>query len=160
MHMLVKGIFISLFLIGAQAAVAAPQDKYYLEQGVTLWGQLKTGMTKADVATLDLENNFELTRDCRVKLKLRYKDDGLFSVAIDSRWFAAYNRWAELIERSLVAKYGNWSGLEIKTDDKFGPIGNYFEQTWLTDKLIVSLGYRYGRLLYITYQPRLIKKRS
>lgn len=160
--MFFKKCAIALCLLAGTGAAAAPQDKYFLEQGVELWKGLQTGMTRDEVNSLDLEKKFELVEDCRVQLGTRFRDSSLYSVTISSRWTAAYNRCGELVKRSLVAKYGDTFDVSVKNESSFSTRGIYVEEQWLTDKLIISLGHRPddGRFFYVTYEPRLIQKEA
>ena len=154
-----KKVFGAFCLVGSTTAIAAPQDEYFLEQGIELWGEFKTGMTKDEVASINLEKNFELVEDCRVQFNPRFRDDRLFSVVLMSRWTAAYNRCAELVLRSLNAKYGASFDISPKTD-QFSTRGDYIEERWVTNKVIITLGYRGERLFFITYEPRLIREEA
>lgn len=157
----VRKFTLLLSLLVATGAVAAPQDQYLLEQGVELWNGLRTGMTRDEVESLGLEKKFELVEDCRVELQTRFTDSSLYSITIRSRWTAAYNRCGELVKRSLVAKYGDSFDVSAKTESGlYATRGTYLEEQWLTDKLIISLGYGpdNGRFFYVMYEPRLVRE--
>lgn len=65
------------------------------------------------------------------------------------------------MKRSLDAKYGYISGISVKKETGlYSTRGTYFEERWLTDKLIISLGHgpNNGRFFYVTYEPRLIRE--
>ena len=138
---------------------AAPQDEVYIPLGVELWGGLKTGMSKDEVNALGNEKKFELVKDCRVSLNPRYKDKVLVGVTIASRWTMAYNRCAELVKRSLVAKYGESVSVESFPATSYSTFGPYVVEKWLTDDVVISLGWGGSggdRLKFISYEPRMI----
>ena len=155
----IKKIGVAAFLF-ATVDAAASQDRYFLEQDVPLWGELITGMSKKEVKTLNLNEKFDLSEDCRVKLKNRFRSDRLYSVKISARWDRSYNQCGELVNRSLIANYGDSVDTAAKTDSYAPMRGTYLEKQWLTDKLIITLGYGpdSGRFYYVNYEPRLVRE--
>lgn len=149
-----KHAFVIACLAVAGNASAAPQDKYFVEQGVELYQGLKTGMSKNEVDGLKIQKDFELVKDCRVRIRPIFRNNRLFSVVIVSKWTMSYNSCAELVQRSLNAKYGKSVGLSAKND--LPSRGIYIEERWLTGNLVIILDYQAERLFSISYEPRLI----
>lgn len=153
----------ALLFMGSSSALAAPQDKHFLRMGVDLWRGTKTGMTKEELGALGIEEKFELVEDCRVKFSPRFLGDILYSVSIISRWTVSYNKCGELVNRSLVAKYGESANIaDKKGEGILETRGIFIEEQWVTDSLVISLGHNpaSGRFFYLNYEPRALVQKA
>jgi hypothetical protein len=145
-------VFLSVL---AAPLMAAPQDKYFVPQGVNLWGDLKTGMSKEEVEEKYPDKRFELVSDCRVKIAPWYKSDKLFSVSIRAQWTGSYNECGEIVQRSLTAKYGDLVDVNVAAGkDALGAVYDTYQ--WRTDTLVVELARKDSEFVYVKYEPRLI----
>ena len=92
-------------IIGAALCLfAAPAAAF--EAGVPLWGDLVTGMTKAEVKSHQPETKINLTEECKALISFNYSDKTLESMELEAA--TSYSpECRDVMLKSMFAKYGD-----------------------------------------------------